>query len=266
MHRSSPCVGWCSYMFTITTEGLSDRAVDHCRGAMLAVLQRMASSKQGSPCPGPHTPSPAPGTVPSKAAVALQQRQLQQLLYQHSQPPTSCQARYNQQKPTPAAQAAAFGSWPWQCPASATLPIAPPSSFSPQPLIQPPEDMSSFTADQQACPQLDGSFLAECIKPPAPVPCVLNRCNRSIQLSSQLLPANQAVLSAGHASAAAALAVHGRAETEPSAIMVSPLLSFSSLPSTGTPLSAASKAELTADLRPDESPYDCFGMPRSYIH
>ncbi|KAL3154036.1 hypothetical protein ABBQ32_013585 [Trebouxia sp. C0010 RCD-2024] len=222
--------------------------------AMLAVLQRIASSQQGPPCPG--SPSPSPGTVPSGPAVALRQRHLQQLLYHHSQPRTAFQPQFSQQKPTPIAQAAAFGAWPQHSPVSATPPTAPQPCFSTRAFTQPPEAVPAVLPDQQACPRLDGSFLAECIKPPVPLPCVVNSCNQSIQSSSPLPLANQAVLSAGSAPAAAALPVLVKTEVQPSAAMVSPALTFSSLPSTTSCLSAAPNA----DIAPGDGPYDCFGL------
>lgn len=240
--------------FTVTTMAIPDPGVGSCRGAaMLAVLQRIASSQQGPPCPG--SPSPSPGTVPSGPAVALRQRHLQQLLYHHSQPRTAFQPQFSQQKPTPIAQAAAFGAWPQHSPVSATPPTAPQPCFSTRAFTQPPEAVPAVLPDQQACPRLDGSFLAECIKPPVPLPCVVNSCNQSIQSSSPLPLANQAVLSAGSAPAAAALPVLVKTEVQPSAAMVSPALTFSSLPSTTSCLSAAPNA----DIAPGDGPYDCFG-------
>lgn len=222
---------------------------------MLAVLQRIANSQQGAPCPGPL--SPTPGTVPSGPAVALRQRHLQQLLYHHFQPRTGWQPHSSQQKPTPIAQAAALGAWPQPSPVSATPPTAPQPCFSTRAFTQPPEAVPAVLPDQQACPRLDGSFLAECIKPPAPLPCVVNSCNQSAQLSSPSPLANRAVLSAGPAPPAAALPVL-KAETESSAALVSPALSFSSLPSTTSCMTAAPKA----DLEPGDGPYDCFGTSR----
>ena len=221
---------------------------------MLAVLQRIASSQQGAPCP--NAPSPSPVTVPSCRTVALQQRQLQQLLYHHSQPGTAFQPQYSQQTPAPAAQAAALGAWPWQGPASATPPTGPQPCFSPRTFTQPSEAKPAFTADQQPCPRLDGSFLAECIKPPTPLPCVVNSCNQSVQLSSPL--ANQAQFSTTHAPMAGALPLLGNPETEPTTGMASPALSFSLLPSTSSRLSVAPKAEMA----PGDGPYDCFGTSR----
>ena len=145
---------------------------------------------------------------------------------------------------------------PWQGPTSATPPTGPQPCFSPRTFTQPPEAKPAFTAGQQPCPRLDGSFLAECIKPPTPLPCVVNSCNQSVQLSSPL--ANQAQFSTTHAPMAGALPVLGNPDTEPTTGMAAPALSFSSLPSTSSCLSVAPKAELA----PGDGPYDCFGTSR----
>ena len=242
---------------------------DMCRNAMLAMLQRIASGQQGVLPQAHPSPSPCPSaSVPSSAAVALQQRQLQQLLYQ--QPQHGRQGPFSQQKPTAAAQAAAaFGSWPWQSPASAasaTATVTQPC-FSTPFFVTPPEDASALVPDQQACPQLDGSFLAECIKSSAPLTCV-NSCNQSIQRFSQLPPSNRQVLSANHvpaAAAAVALPVQVKADKDPSASILSPTLSFSSVPSTQSSLTAVSslsaspEAELPADLHSADGSFDTFG-------
>lgn len=243
------------------------------------MLQRIASSQQGYLSPPHSSPSPAPcpGTVPSSAAVALQQRQLQQLLYQHQhqqqqQPHNVCQAAFNQQNlAAPAQAAAAFGSWPWQAPplAVASVTAAIPSTVT-QPLTSPPiftpppEGASAFTADQQACPRLDGSFLAKCIKPSVGVPCV-SGCNQPIQMPSQLPMASRQVLPASHVSAAAAVPVQVQAPRQPSASMVSPTLSFSSVPSSNSSITAvpsltpSPEAQLQVDLHSADAPFEPFG-------
>lgn len=242
------------------------------------MLQRIASSQQGylsPPHPSP-SPAPCPGTVPSSAAVALQQRQLQQLLYQHQQqqqPHSVCQAAFSQQKLAAPAQAAAaaFGSWPWQPPppagASVTAAVASTvtqPSTSPPVFTQPPEGVSALTADQQAGPHLDGSFLAKCIKPSVGVPCV-SGCNQPIQMPSQLPMASRQVLPASHVPPAAVVPVQLQAPRQPSASMVSPTLSFSSVPSSNSSISAvptlspSPEAQLPVDLRSADAPFEPFG-------
>ena len=242
-----------------------------CRGAMLAMLQRIASSQQGlashpHPSPSP-CPSPYSGNVPSSAAVALQQRQLQQLLYQHQlqQPHRACQVPVSQQKPSAPAQAAAFASWPWQPPpptlASATPTVIEPLRSSPG-FARPPESLSALTVDQQACPRLDGSFLAECIKPSVPLPCV-NSCNQPIQMP--LTQLTQQVLSASPIPAADAVPVQMQADQQPSASILSPTLSFSSVPTKSSvsavpTLSPSPEAQLPVDLCSADTSFDSFGM------
>ena len=239
---------------------------------MLAMLQRIAISQQGlsahtHPSPSP-SPSPYPGNVPSSAAVALQQRQLQQLLYQHQlqQPHNACQVPISQQKPATPAQAAAFASWPSQ-PPPPTVALATPSVTEPlssQPAFaQPPESLSALTVDQQTCPRLDGSFLAECIKPSIPLPCV-NGCNQPIQMPLPLL--SQQILFASHIPTADAVPVQMQADPQASASIVSPILSFSSVPSTKSSVSAvptlspSPEAQLPVDLCSADASFDSFGM------
>ena len=252
-----------------------------CRGALLAMLQRIASSQQGYPSP-PHSspspsPVPSPGTVPSSAAMALQQRQLQQLLYQHQhqqqqqqQPSNVCQAAFSQPKlAAPAQAAAAFGSWPWQAPppavasvtAAVASTVAPTLTSSPV-FTQPPDGVSALTADQQACPRLDGSFLARCIKPSVSPPCVSGG-SQPVQMPSQLPLASRQVLPASHASAA--VSVQLQAPRQPSVSMVSPTLSFSSVPSSNSSISAvrslspSPEAQLPVDLHSADAPFEPFG-------
>ena len=245
---------------------------------MLAMLQRIASPLQGLPSQPQPSPSLSlsPGTVPSSAAVALQQRQLQQLLYQHQQqqqPHSACQVPFSQQKHAASAQAAAFGSWPWQPPpltvaslSATAIPTVTESLIAPPDFAQPPESLSALTSDQQACPRLDGSFLAECIKPALLVPCV-STCNQPSQMPLQLpLPTRQ-VLPASHIpAAAAAVPVPMQAERQPSASILSPTLSFSSVPSTKSSISAvpsvgpSPEAQLPVDLSSADTSFHSFGM------
>ena len=243
-----------------------------CRGAMLAMLQSIASSQQDLSSQPRPSPSPSPGTVPSSAAVALQQRQLQQLLYQHQQqqPHNACQIQSSQQNLAASAQAAACATWPWQPsppPAVASAISATPTItepvMSPPVFAQTPESLSAVTVDQQACPRLDGSFLAECIKPSVPLPC-MNGCNQPNQMPSPL-PTRQ-VLSASHIPAVNAGLVQMQADQQPSASIVSPTLSFSSAHSTNSSISAvptlrpSPESQLPVDLCSADASFDSFGM------
>ena len=280
LSRHAKLPSWCSKLSLSLPWGSCDAVVACFRGAMLAMLQRIASSQQGlssQPHPSPFPSlSPSRGTVPSSAAVALQQRHLQQLLYQHQpqQPHSACQVPFSQQKLAASAKAAAFGSWPWQAPspaaASASLTATPVPTVT-EPLISPPvfapppDSLSALTADQQACPRLDGSFLAECIKPSVPLPCV-NSCNQPSQMPLQLpLPTPQ-VLSASHVPVTAALSVKMQADRPASASIVSPTLSFSSAPSTMSSVSAvptlspSPEAQLPVDLCSADPSFESFGM------
>ena len=237
------------------------------------MLQRIASSQQDLPCHSRPSPSPSSGSIPSSAAVALQQRHLQQLLYQHQQrqPQNSCQVPFSQQKAAAPAQAAAVASWPWQPPPPAvpsvtataipavTEPLTPPPVFA-----QPSESLSALTVDQQACPRLDGSFLAECIKSSVPLSCA-NGCNQPIQTPAPLRA--RQVLCASHVVAADAVPVQMQADRQPSASIVPPTPSFSSTPSTKSSISAvptlsssSHKAQLPVDLCSADASFDSFGM------
>lgn len=208
------------------------------RGPMLDMLQQIASAQQQT---GVSLQSMS-GNVPSSAAVALQQQQLQQLLIQ--QQSSSCRGPVS--RPQSALDARpAFGSWPWQRPATRFC-----SQFSTH-----REHTNSLTIpDQQVCPQLDGSFLAECVKPSS-LPHLLTGHRGSLN------PSSQSCLASNHMSAFGAFDMALKAEHKPSVGLVTPTTSFQSIPSSSSVLTGQPEGELPAELCSAEpSPDSSLGL------
>ena len=175
------------------------------------------------------------GNVSSSTSVALQQQQLQQLLCQ--QQAKSCAAGIIKQSSSSSARRSAFGSWPWQ---RATTPD---NSFSSQFSASHREPSSLFLqSDQQLCPQLDGTFLADVIKASSAPPSLplhsLSQpiiATRSFSASSTRTPLG----SAFH------MGLKGNQEPSPN---VSAITSFQTLPSNSSILTVKPDLELPVGL------------------
>lgn len=232
------------------------------RGLVLDMLQRIATAQQGSI---------SAASVPPSAAVAMQQQQLQQLLCQHQQQQQLKQQSFQQHqtisqtpafsshKPATTVPRASFGSWPWQRPASAASSTPPnvPVQFSSQHPAGVPSAQSML--DQQLCPQLDGSSLAECIKSSASLLCTPSQY-QSLQMPPQLPPLSKD-LSACHASVSTGFP-GVKVDGEPSASIVSPTTSFQSLPSANSTLTAKHEPDLPAELCSADGSFDAIGELR----
>ncbi len=195
---------------------------------MLDTLQKKTSSQQTS-----LSPLSTSGNVQSSAAVAVQQQQLQQLLYQQQQ--SSNRHGLVARKQPFSNALPAFGAWPWNRPAATGFS----SRFS---ASHRDHTTSPIASDQQLCPQLDGAFLAECIKASASGPSLTSH-TRSMNPTSHFFSATSH-LPVGNAYEVAGL----KAEPELSVGLVSPTTSFQSLSSSISALTAKPEAELPAEL------------------
>ena len=229
------------------------------------MLQCIAGAQQGST---------SSAKLPSSAAVALQQQQLQQLLCQHQlrqqhhlkqqpfQPSQNgFQAALSPHKPASTVPRPPFGSWPWQQPAAAASSAQPdlPVQFSLQHPAGEPSVQSML--DQQLCPQLDGSYLAECIKSSASLLCTPSQY-QSLQVPPQMPPPSKH-LSTCHPSANTGFPGE-KAEIEPSVSIVSPTTSFQSLPSANSTLTAKHEADLPAELHSADGSFEAIGEFKDY--
>ena len=252
--------------------------VRSCRELVMEMLQRRAATEQ---------PLNSVVGVPSSTAVALQQQQLQQLLcpqqplshqqqqqqqqLQEQQPgQSSCHVaafsqQQQQQQPAVVGSLTGVGSWPWQRPASTASSTAlgiPASQFSPQFSSRQPRDMTSLLSlpDQQACPRLDGAYLAACIKP-SPAPLSSPTLRHPLQRPMHLLPPNRQILPAS--CAAASLSFSGakgvKAESEHSGSAASPTTSLQSILSATSALTAKPEAEQSAGFCPSQAHFDSLG-------
>ncbi len=159
-------------------------------------------------------------------SVALQQQQLQQLL---------CQQQAKKQSSSSNARKPAFGSWPWQ---RATTP-----DFSSRFSASHREPSSlNMQSDQQLCPQLDGTFLADVIKASSAPPSLpLHSLNQPI-IASRSFSASSTRTPLG-----SALHMGLKGNQEPSQ-NVSPTTSFQTLPSNSSILTVKPDVELPVGL------------------
>ena len=176
------------------------------------------------------------GNVQSSTSVALQQQQqLQELLCQQQAKTCFSTAGIRKQSSSSSARRPAFGSWPWQRAITPDFSSRFPTSH---------REPSSFNmqSDQQLCPQLDGTFLADVIKAssaPASLPLLSGNqpiiASRSFSASSTLTPLS----SAFH------IGLKGNQEPSQN---VSPTTSFQTLPSNSSILTAKPDVELPVGL------------------
>jgi len=175
------------------------------------------------------------GNLQSCAAVALQQQQLQQLLCQQQAKSRFPAAGIRKQSSSSSARRPAFGSWPWQ---RATTPDFS-SRFSAS-----HREPSSFNmrSDQQLCPQLDGTFLADVIKASSASPSLpLHSLNQPI-IASRSFSASSTRTPLG-----SAFHMGLKGDQEPSQ-NVSPTTSFQTLPSNSSILTVKPDVELPVGL------------------
>lgn len=175
------------------------------------------------------------GNGQSSTSVALQQQQLHQLLCQ--QQAKSCAAGIIKQSSSSSARRSAFGSWPWQ---RATTPD---NSFSSQFSASHREPSSLFLqSDQQLCPQLDGTFLADVIKASSAPPSLPLH-----SLSQPIIASRSFSASSTRTPLGSAFHMGLKGDQEPSQ-NVSPTTSFQTLPSNSSILTVKPDMELPVGL------------------
>ncbi|DBA73653.1 TPA: hypothetical protein ACH3X2_009637 [Trebouxia sp. C0005] len=208
------------------------------RGTNVHMLQEVASMQQNAG----FSLHRLAGNAQSSTSVALQQQQqLQQLLCQQQPKSRFSAAGINKHSSSSSAQRPAFGSWPWQ---RASTPDFP-AQFSASHRESSSLNMQS---DQQSCPQLDGTFLADVIKASSAPPSL------SVHSLSQPIIAGRS-LSASSTRSPLGSAFHMglKGNQEPSQ-SVSPTTSFQTLPSNSSILTVKPDVELcAADTHLDSS-------------
>jgi len=175
------------------------------------------------------------GNVSSSTSVALQQQQLQQLLCQQQAKSRFSAAGIKKQSSSSSARRPAFGSWPWQ---RATTP-----DFSSRFSASHREPSSlNMQSDQQLCPQLDGTFLADVIKASsAPASLPLH------SLSQPIIASRSFSASSTRTPLGSAFHMGLKGNQEPSQ-NVSPTTSFQTLPSNSSILTVKPDVELPVGL------------------
>jgi hypothetical protein len=202
-----------------------------CRGTNVHMLQEVANMQQNA---GLSLQSLA-GNVQSSTSVALQQQQLQQLLCQQQAKRQFSATGIKKQSSSSSARRPAFGSWPWQ---RATTP-----DFSSRFSASHREPSSlNMQSDQQLCPQLDGTFLADVIKASsAPASLPLH------SLSQPIIASRSFSASSTRTPLGSAFHMGLKGNQEPSQ-NVSPTTSFQTLPSNSSILTVKPDVELPVGL------------------